>query len=105
MEKTKTIQYYPSTTSLGSQRTEDTDVPINWAIAQLQALKSSAGSEQEQDAMRVTWPVKVYGTHDLTADELKDARIDLLTTTMKNWLDRDEAPEKSEIEQVLGSIE
>ena len=105
MEKTKTIQYYPSTTSLGSQRTEDTDVSINWAIAQLTALRASAGSEEEKDGMRVTWPVEVYGAHDLTADELKDARIELLTTTMKNWLERDEAPEKSEIEQVLGSIE
>lgn len=105
MNKTKDLVYYPATTALGSQRTEDTDVPINWAIAQLTDLRNSAGSEAERDAMRVTWPVKVYGTHELTPAELKDARIDLMTTTMKHWLDREDAPAKSEIAQVLDDIE
>ena len=104
METTRTQIYYPSTTALGCQRTEDTAVPINWAIAQLTDLRNSAGSEDERNNMMVSWPVKVYGTHDLTADELKDAKIELLKTTIKNIVDNPSGTKPSVLAQLQATL-
>ena len=70
---TKNVTLYPSADHC--QRTNDTLVPLAWAIAQLQTLQQAIPPE-ERDTATCTWPVQVCFEHALTPLEEAKHRAD-----------------------------
>lgn len=73
MSNTKPVILYPSAEHC--QRTNDTLVPLNWAIGYLQNLREAIPPE-EREAATCSWPVQVCYDHTLTPVEAAQQRAE-----------------------------
>lgn len=102
---TKTVDLYPSKDNF--QRTNDREVPLQWAIGYQKALLDSI-PESERATAVTSWPPKIAYTHVLTETEKLQEDLEAMrfkTTAIRALLPRDgalTAEQTDKLRQLLG---
>ena len=82
----KEIKAYPAPTDIGSQHTNEHELPLVQAIDYLQAIRASIPEDERDSAVLRGWSgITVHHQHVLTAAEEYAEKIDLVRRVLRNY--------------------
>jgi len=82
------LKMYPAPTAVGSQRTNDTAVPLNWLKGQLAAIEAATPAEERATLEMRGWQgVSIWSKHTLTPTERLQQQVATLIARQREVID------------------